>query len=187
MGTTDYQDAILTNTSADCADYAGDYSADVLDINQNKSFTSTVSIVAGGDSCTLTSNGIPNTDFDDSSARSATQTAEVPEEFTIPPSPTAAAQITQLSQSFYNGVILNGVPLDVLSAGCYKPTDPRANDAGIVPIGCNVDSAWLADPLGLGSNFGADGQYGYYITDEFPYSVYCLTGTPDPSFKKGQG
>ena len=30
-----------------------------------------------------------------------------------------------------------------------------------------------------------DGQYGYYVTDEFPYLMFCLSGTPDPSFGKG--
>ena len=30
-----------------------------------------------------------------------------------------------------------------------------------------------------------DGQYGYYVTDDFPYLMFCLSGTPDPSFAKG--
>lgn len=29
-----------------------------------------------------------------------------------------------------------------------------------------------------------NGQYGYYITDDFPYIIGCFTGTPDPSFNK---
>ncbi|MEZ5219560.1 MAG: YHYH protein [Ilumatobacteraceae bacterium] len=29
-----------------------------------------------------------------------------------------------------------------------------------------------------------DGQYGYYVTDAFPYLMFCLSGTPDPSFDK---
>lgn len=28
------------------------------------------------------------------------------------------------------------------------------------------------------------GQYGYYVTDSFPYVVGCFSGTPDPSFLK---
>ena len=28
-----------------------------------------------------------------------------------------------------------------------------------------------------------DAQYGYYVTDTFPYLMFCLTGTPDPSFQ----
>ena len=29
-----------------------------------------------------------------------------------------------------------------------------------------------------------DGVYGYYITDDYPYVLSCLQGTPDPSFNK---
>jgi hypothetical protein len=30
-----------------------------------------------------------------------------------------------------------------------------------------------------------DGQYGYSVTEDFPYLMFCLSGTPDPSFGKG--
>jgi hypothetical protein len=29
-----------------------------------------------------------------------------------------------------------------------------------------------------------NGQYGYYVTEAFPYLVGCFMGTPDPSFNK---
>ena len=29
-----------------------------------------------------------------------------------------------------------------------------------------------------------DGQYGYYVTDTYPWILACLRGTPDPSFYK---
>lgn len=28
------------------------------------------------------------------------------------------------------------------------------------------------------------GQYGYYITDNFPYMMFCFSGTPHTSFNK---
>ncbi|MDO8272782.1 MAG: YHYH protein [Gammaproteobacteria bacterium] len=29
-----------------------------------------------------------------------------------------------------------------------------------------------------------NGQYGYYITDNFPYMMFCFSGTPHISFNK---
>ena len=52
--------------------------------------------------------------------------------------------------------MLNGVVLDILSAGCYDPTKQGANADGNVQIGCNTADGWLLDPLGTESSFGAD-------------------------------
>jgi len=37
------------------------------------------------------------------------------------------------------------------------------------------------------SGMVVNGQYGYYVTDSFPWIVGCYTGTPDPSFGKDRG
>jgi hypothetical protein len=29
-----------------------------------------------------------------------------------------------------------------------------------------------------------DGQYGYYVTEEYPYILRCFMGTPHSSFQK---
>ena len=29
-----------------------------------------------------------------------------------------------------------------------------------------------------------DGEYGYYVTDSYPWILACLTGAPDASFRK---
>ena len=61
-----------------------------------------------------------------------------------------------LSQRIMTPIMLNGVVLDLLSAGCYNPTDSRADSNGNVQIGCNANAAWLVDPLGSEAKFGAD-------------------------------
>jgi hypothetical protein len=290
-GELDISDAVLTNTSPNCADYDVTLTATATDITRALMFDSGVTLLAGDGTCTLTSNNIPNHDFNDESARFATDVGEVARSFEIVRDPQPAAEPSDLSQMFYDGVLLNGVPIDLLSAGCYRPDDPMANAEGIVPIGCNLGDPWLANPLGTEDKFGADehnahtqpdgtyhyhgdpnalfdddpgelgspvigfaadgfpifgsyfldpetgevrevvsgytlkegerpagdenppgeydgtyyddyeftgsagdldecngmevdGQYGYYVTDAFPYLMFCLSGTPDGSFQK---
>ena len=119
-------------------------------------FDSGVTLVAGDTTCTLTSNNIPNHDFNDESARSPPTSPRSSTTFEIPRDPQPADGPSDLSQMSYDGVLLNGVPIDLLSAGCYRPDDPMANAEGIVPIGCSLGDAWLANPLGTEDMFGAD-------------------------------
>jgi hypothetical protein len=147
-GELDISDAVLTNTSPNCEDYDVTLTATSTDITRAIMFDSGVTLVAGDTTCTLTSNNIPNHDFNDESARFATDVTEVAQSFEILRDPQSAAEPSDLSQMSYDGVLLNGVPIDLLSAGCYRPDDPMANAEGIVPIGCNLGDAWLANPLG---------------------------------------
>lgn len=179
----DITNAILTRTDPNCSAYVGDYSATVTDINEATQFTSALAIEVSGDHCTLVSNNIPNHDFDDESAHFATQVVEVNREFSIPASPVLAAESTPLSQQSYNGVMLNGVPLDIVSAGCYRPQSPMANDQGIVPIGCTPNDAWLANPLGSADTFGADSHNAHVQPD----GGYHYHGTPNALFDDSPG
>ncbi|TDO97902.1 YHYH protein [Marinomonas balearica] len=290
----DLKDAILQNRSADCADYANEYGSSVKDIRKNEHFIAQVSIEVQDRYCTLTSNNIPNHDFNDRNARFATNAKEVSQSFNIKRAPQLSYRVTPLEQSTYNGIMINGVPIDILSAACYSPNARRADRQGNIPIGCRSDAKWLVDPLGPNANMGADahnahtqpdgsyhyhgnpnalfdekpgnngsptigfaadgfpiygsyfydetrkqvrkaksgyrlksgtrptrsstspggnydgtyiqdwefantgdldqcngmtvnGQYGYYVTDTYPWIVNCFSGTPDPSFRKRMG
>ena len=286
---TDNTDTVLSERSADCADHAGTSYALVQDIQRALGFESDVSIETQDSVCVLVSNNIPNHDFNDESASFANDVAEVGQSFEISRTPALAAEPTPLKQQTYDAVLLNGVPVDLPSAGCYRPEDPKADVNGDVAVGCSVDSAWLLDPMGsdgfgqdahnahtqpdgsyhyhgnpmalfdenpgdngspvigfaadgfpiYGSYFvdaegtlrkaesgyalksgsrpegdgdpggtytgryvqdfeftgegdldacngmSVDGQYGYYVTDSYPWILGCLSGTPDPSFEKG--
>lgn len=57
--TVDITNAILTNRSMDCADYATTNTARVTDVQEQKAFTCAVEIIAQDDACTLQSNKIP--------------------------------------------------------------------------------------------------------------------------------
>jgi hypothetical protein len=154
--TVDLTNAILTERSADCADYEDAYTAMVRDVQAQTDFASSVVITKGTTSCTLTSNSIPNHDFDDVTADFATPVKALTKTFTLQRAPTVAATTSALTQMSYNAVLLNGVVLDLLSAGCYRPTDAMADPDGNVAIGCQATDPWLVDPLGPGASFGTD-------------------------------
>ena len=70
-GPTDITDAIFTERSGDCADYADTYVAMVMDIQRSLGFTGSVELVAGTDACTLTSNADTDSSHTMSSGRTA--------------------------------------------------------------------------------------------------------------------
>lgn len=180
--TVNIKDAILTNTSADCADYVNDYTASVMDEQRGISFTESVSISVSSTYCTLTSNSIPNHDFNDSNANFATNVSEVNQSLSIPRNPSAATSTTALTQQIYNAVMINGVVLDILSAGCYNPNSPQADSDGNTPIGCSDTVDWLLDPLGP-VQFGTDSHNAHTQ----PSGLYHYHGNPNALFDDNPG
>ena len=182
---TDITDAILTSQSIDCADYADLYSSDVTDLSQDVSFEGGTSITVTDDGCMVESNNIPNHEFADASSAFATITSPNGLTVTIPSDPAISAEPTELSQRSYNAVMLNGVVLDILSAGCYDPDSPNADADGNTAIGCNDADPWLLDPLGTDHKFGADehnahtqpdGRYHYHASPNALYEDTPIDG-----------
>jgi len=270
----------FSNLSANCADYVGQYSSTANDVGQGVTFTGSVSISANAGQCTLSSNSIPNHDFNDGNRSFPNNVGEVNESFTITATPAPAGSPTPLTIDRDNAILLNGVKVDVLAAACFGVGDERtgcnnnnqpwrfdpmhgpngfnvdSNNAHAQPDGAyhyhgpppifNGDSATASGVIGFaadgfpiygpyfdaGSTFrqatssyslksgnrpsSADdpggsydgtyrddyeyiagqgdldecngmtvnGQYGYYVTDSFPFILGCFTGTPNPSFNK---
>lgn len=179
----DISNLIFTATSADCADYADTYAASVMDETRSLAFSSDIEIMADTDFCMLASDNIPNHNFNDASASFANQVSEVSRTFSIPRNPVLAANSTPIEQSSWDAVMLNGVVLDLLSAGCYRPDDPRADANGNVPIGCNANSDWLLDPLGTNGGFGVD-QHNAHTQ---PDGSYHYHGDPQAMFDDNPG
>ncbi len=152
-GATDITDARLTSRGPDCASYVGEYGTSVTDLGRDVDFTAAVEITANAGDCTLSSNGIPNHDFNDAGAF-ASPVSEVDESFTVPRLPTAARSPTALSLTFDNDVFLNGVKLDQLGAACYGVgPDPLGRER----IGCmEAGTPWRYDPMFPGNGFGTD-------------------------------
>lgn len=179
----DITDAIFTETSSDCSTYAEEYFSMVSDIKNNNNFEGSVTVEAGSSNCTISVNGIPNHDFNDQSGQFATAVSEVERVFTIPVNPSKATQSTALSQQYFDAIMLNGIVLDLLSAGCYKPTDPQADQDGNTAIGCTTNDGWLLDPLGTESKFGADAHNAHTQPD----GTYHYHGNPLAMFDDNPG
>ncbi len=152
----DITNLLLSNRSGDCADYAGVYSASVEDVTRQQRFNSEIEISANSQHCTLKTNGIPNHDFNGPTANFANNVRELPGTFRIPRNPEKARNQTALSQRSYDAILLNGVPVDLLSAGCYRPSGSRADKNGNVLAGCRDTDPWLLDPPSYDQYFGVD-------------------------------
>lgn len=73
---TDISDAILTNNRGSCSYYADSLFSAVKDLQRGILFSGNVDISISGSDCIITTNSIPNHDFNDSRASFATQVAE---------------------------------------------------------------------------------------------------------------
>ena len=184
----DISGAIFTNRSADCADYVGTYVAESLDLQNDILFESTITITADETECTIISNSVPNHEFNDDTAVFAggadgATIAETESISVVSRSPEFATEPTFITQTLKNAVFLNGVRLDILSAGCYLPLSADAGEDGNVGIGCASDADWLLDPLGTESKFGADLHNGHTQ----PGGLYHYHGGPEALFDDEPG
>jgi len=181
--TIDITNAIFTDTSTDCSNYTNVYEAIVTDIQRNTRFGGNVNIVTFNENCQISVNGIPNHDFNDQTATFATNVSENRRIFTLPRTPEFSATTNSLSQTYYDAIMLNGVVVDMLSAGCYRPNNNMADADGNVPIGCTPNDPWLVDPLGSDSKFGADSNNAHTQPD----GTYHYHGNPNAMFDDNPG
>lgn len=180
---SDITDLFLTNRREECSYYAENRFSNVSDIKRNVQFMGTISFTVEGEECVITSNSIPNHDFNDSTAAFAGDVVEVSAEYRIPTAPVFAASATPISLSYDNAVFLNGVKLDLLAAGCFGVGDGN--------IGCtDEDQPWRYDPMSPLTMFGTDannahpqpdGSYHYHgnpkaLFDQNPMSASPVIG-----------
>lgn len=176
-------DRILTERSGDCADYASTYVATPQDVQNRRDHLAEITITVEGATCKVQSNALPNHDFNTQDARFATPVRETNTALSIPRTPKPAAQTTALSQRSYDAVLLNGVVVDLLSAGCYRPQERRADRNGNVHAGCSSRDPWLLDPLGPGTDFGTDAHNAHTQPD----GRYHYHGNPMALFDDAPG
>lgn len=184
----DIYNAIFTERSPDCGDYVNEYDAMPLDIKNDIAFDADVFITATDTECTLTSNSIPNHDFNDETAAFAggaegATIAATDLVHTVTRNPEFASEPTYITQQIKNAIFLNGVRLDIMSAGCYRPNSADANEDGDVGIGCDSNTAWLLDPLSTESKFGAD----FHNAHTQPGGLYHYHGGPNAMFDDNPG
>ena len=124
----DITDAIFASRTADCASYENRYSSAVTDTQQNNKLEGAVHVTAFNDHCVIESNSIPNHDTGEGSAHPfVAPVTAISGSFTVARNPKLQASATPLDQRSYDAILLNGVVVDILSAGCYRPDGDRAD------------------------------------------------------------
>ena len=78
----------------------------------------------------------------------------------------------------WDGVMLNGVVIDLQSGGCYFPTEPRADEDGNTEAGCPRNASWRLIPLEYSTKFGVDNHNAHVQPD----GTYHYHGNPNAMF-----
>ena len=92
----------------------------MTDIFRSVAFTGDLVITASGDKCILQSNGVPNHDFNDSTARFNSDLKKRERTLTVTRNPVFAAETQNLGDHHYYGITLGGVVFDLQSGWCYQ-------------------------------------------------------------------
>ena len=181
---TDITNKIFTNRSGNCKDYIASYSASATDIFRSVVFTGEVTISQIGNKCRLQSNGVPNHDFNDGNRSFPNNLSEQSQSYEITSTPTFASTNTQLSIGMDNGLMLNGIKIDLLAAACFG--------VGNGKTGCgDMSHPWRYDPMFPANGFAVDshnahvqpnGSYHYHATPNAMFSDDTAIESPVVGF-----
>jgi len=164
----DLTNAILTSGNSNCASYARLYRSNATDIHNSKAFTGELSISLQNDECVIKSNAIPNHNFNDGERTFRHPVKTQDSEYRITTNPSIAAQPTPLALNQDNAVLLNGVKVDILAAGCFN--------VGNEKTGCSdVTQPWRLDPMHNASGFRVDSHNAHTQPD----GTYHYHGSPN--------
>ena len=170
----------LTNRDPDCGAYAGSYIANIVDLQEGHILESRLTITATASHCTLISNNIPNHDVGGNTTTGknfATKVQANSNAYTlvIPRNPTKNATPTYIEKIAamltLNGILLNGVDLDMDSAFCYHPDINAPLNIGLgTRQQCGLNADWYAVPannpdivtLDEFTGHAFDGRYHYH-------------------------
>lgn len=159
--------ANLSNNSGNCASYIATYTAEAIDVARDLIFIGDVSITINNNKCIFATNAIPNHDFNDGGAAFPNNVSEQNDLFEITASPNTAAAPTGLSLGVDNAILLNGVKVDLLAAGCFGVGDGK--------IGCNdMSTPWRYDPMHAANGFRVDSHNAHAQPD----GTYHYHGSP---------
>ena len=174
----------LTNRHPDCAEYAGDYVANIVDVQNNVLLDSYLTVTANSTHCIFTSNNIPNHDVGANTTTGKDFASQVKANtktyvLTIPRQPEPQTTPTYVQKRAgmltLNGILLNGVDLDMDSAFCYHPDINAPLNIGLgTRIQCGLNADWYAVPanntdtvtLDEFSGHAFDGRYHYHGDNE---------------------
>lgn len=164
----DITEQLFSNRSRDCASYAENYQSSVMDVNNSQVFSGSMQIRVNNDKCIFTTNAIPNHDFNDGNQGFPNRVAAQDDVYEVPVSPRFADSITALSLRTDNAILLNGVKVDLLAAGCFG--------IGNGKTGCgDVNQPWRYDPMFVANGFNVDSHNAHAQSD----GTYHYHGNPN--------
>lgn len=168
--------AIFSNQNSDCASYVAPYTALAKDVARDLIFIGDLTVEVSNGKCIFTTNAIPNHDFNDGGNAFPNNVLEQNHVFKISTSPTKAEAVTELSLRLDTAILLNGVKVDLLAAGCFGIGDGK--------VGCNdMSTPWRFDPMHPANGFRVDshnahaqpdGTYHYHGS---PYALFADDNT----------
>jgi arylsulfatase A-like enzyme len=172
---------VFTRRSANCEDYVESYTSNVLDVNRSQVFSGALTISVSNGKCVFQTNAIPNHDFNDGEQAFPNSVSAQDDRYEMTSSPSFANSATALSLRTDNAILLNGVKVDLLAAGCFG--------IGNGKIGCgDIEQPWRYDPMFRDNGFNvdthnahsqSDGTYHYHGTPNAFYHEHN-TGSPSP-------
>ncbi|MEM6640039.1 MAG: sulfatase-like hydrolase/transferase [Pseudomonadota bacterium] len=156
-----------TSTSFDCADFVGRFEATGRDVATGKEYMSELTMTASAEKCVFLSNSIPNHAFNDGRRPFPNAVKPVTRAYSVPRAPKRASSVTPLSLRYDTAVMLNGVKVDLIAAGCHGVGDGK--------IGCNdMTTPWRFNPLFEASGFNTDSHHAHTQRD----GAYHYHGAP---------
>lgn len=176
-GTSPTEPVDITNITflsraANCEEHVARYRSSVRDIGTDTAYEGSTTITEEGGKCVFASNAIPNHDFNDGARPFPNPVRPQSARFEITTRPTMANALTPLSLRTDNAVLLNGVKIDILAAGCYGVGDGR--------VGCNdINQPWRYDPMNSSSGFSVDTHNAHTQPD----GTYHYHGPPNALFE----
>lgn len=167
VGPLDITNAILSNKSENCVDYMEEFTSTVNDVNRGIVFNGDLTITQIGNKCVFNTNAIPNHDFNDGGNAFPNNVSEQNDQFEITTSPEIASEVSEISLRADNAIMLNGVKVDLLAAGCFG--------IGNGKIGCNdMNQPWRYDPMHAANGFNVDSHNAHAQPD----GTYHYHGSP---------
>lgn len=164
----DITNKTFSNRSANCADYANQYQSTVTDVNNRVDFKGDLNISVANGKCVFKTNAIPNHNFNDGSRSFPNNVSEQNDSFEVTTTPAKASSVTPLSLQTDNALLLNGVKVDILAAGCFGVEDGKT--------GCNnMSTPWRYDPMFSANGFRVDSHNAHTQAD----GTYHYHGTPN--------
>ena len=167
----DITDQLLANRGENCADHVNNYLSTATDAGTGTEYNGRLDVTVTSTQCVFSTNATPNHTFNDGANTFPNEFATQAEEYRVPLTPSFAAQNTALSLQVDDAILLNGVKVDLLAAGCFGIGNGR--------IGCNDDSQpWRYDPMFATNGFRVDSHNAHTQPD----GTYHYHGEPNALF-----